>query len=223
MCTLGKFTLCLCFWHNVSNTTLASFVNEKSQCFKNIFRFKVGKTDEWNFRAEFINVLVLKIRCFLMSEVSAQVLGWTIERKLLSVSVQCTTSSLTRFYFCSWVWCCRGKKKKVKSSRSLCLCFWELPALDAPTLLLFFWLLRDLSNNRLVAIPPNLFVLLGDLLQLWVLFATAYRGFSLRGDAGLSESRRKAVANMATNKQIFSFQNLASNLERGIAHATCFQ
>lgn len=25
---------------------------------------------------------------------------------------------------------------------------------------------RDLSNNRLVAIPPNLFVLLGDLLQL---------------------------------------------------------
>lgn len=38
--------------------------------------------------------------------------------------------------------------------------FWETgvdPRLD---------LSRDLSNNRLVAIPPNLFVLLGDLLQL---------------------------------------------------------
>lgn len=31
---------------------------------------------------------------------------------------------------------------------------------------------RDLSNNRLVAIPPNLFVLLGDLLQLWVFMFT---------------------------------------------------
>lgn len=29
---------------------------------------------------------------------------------------------------------------------------------------------RDLSRNRLAGIPPNLFVLLEDLLQLWVLF-----------------------------------------------------
>lgn len=39
------------------------------------------------------------------------------------------------------------------------------------------WLRRDLSNNRLVAIPPNLFVLLGDLLQLWVLFAPTHKAF----------------------------------------------
>lgn len=32
-------------------------------------------------------------------------------------------------------------------------------------------LCRDLSSNRLVAIPPNLFLSLEDLLQLWVLFA----------------------------------------------------
>lgn len=32
-------------------------------------------------------------------------------------------------------------------------------------------LFRDLSSNRLVAIPPNLFLLLEDLLQLWVVFA----------------------------------------------------
>lgn len=33
---------------------------------------------------------------------------------------------------------------------------------------------RDLSGNRLVTIPPNLFVLLGDLLQLWVLFTNVF-------------------------------------------------
>lgn len=32
-------------------------------------------------------------------------------------------------------------------------------------------LCRDLSSNRLVEIPPNLFLLLEDLLQLWVLLA----------------------------------------------------
>lgn len=61
---------------------------------------------------------------------------------------------------------------------SLCECKVELCCFESDTnVSCLFLLLRDLSNNRLVAIPPNLFVLLEDLLQLWVLFAPAHEGF----------------------------------------------
>lgn len=43
----------------------------------------------------------------------------------------------------------------------------------------FFLRHRDVSNNRLVAIPANLFVLLGDLLQLWVIFPQIHSDIQL--------------------------------------------
>lgn len=111
----------------------------------------------------------------LMDKVSARVLQWKLKWKLLFVKAK--LKELSDKFLLLFLSLMSQGCHQVKTSRSLCLCFWELPARDTPTFLVFFWLLRDLSNNRLMAIPPNLFVLLGDLLQLWVLFAPAALGF----------------------------------------------
>lgn len=66
-------------------------------------------------------------------------------------------------------------------------------------------LCRDLSSNRLVAIPPNLFLLLEDLLQLWVLFAQIWTKIHS------SEYESSSVDVLLGSLKTLRFQELSSS------------